>query len=65
VDVTVSEGRTVLSNGWHNKPRCAPGTGDYSQNRDGYEVEQCGPGRGRSEVWLQGYVVGARPGVRS
>ena len=29
----------------------------YSQNRDGYEVQGCGRGRGGSEVWLHARVL--------
>jgi len=47
-------------------PGVRAGQAVYSQNRDGYEVEQCGQAGSRSNCGcMQVCCVGARPGVRS
>ena len=38
-------------------PAARSGQAVYSQNRDGYEAQQCGWGGGGSEVWLHARVL--------
>ena len=52
------EGHAVLGS-W-TSPGVRTGQVVYNQNRDDYEVDWCGRGGGRSEVWLHSRVLWMR-----